>query len=385
MMERYHGLDLLRSLAMVLGLVIHAPLVYDIGKNTLANLPNNSEYILMISNWIHFWRMPVFFILAGFFCQMVLTKKNLHYFLSDRFIRIFLALIIFCLIQNILFSSYIFALSHFWFLYYLFIISVIYTFLFKLRNIKYFKIISNIYQFPLKKVLILPIYLFPIILLKYFSHELEAKYIGYSIIPKNILEFKIGSFVYYFMWFTIGCALFNQSHLLDELKKIYLLFIFFVIALISMFIYWEFTFGAIYENKNSNFISTPLIFMITISSGITTFCWVFCLIGLTHRIINKKLKILDFFIEISYPVYLLHMIFLMTIGMAIVWKEPSETFPVGPSYNGLNLDLAILINIVVSFILCIISYYIFIKYTPLNWVVNGYKKSWFKFKTLRKY
>ena len=69
---RYHGFDLLRSVAMLLGIVIHAPIVYAdrvVAQEVVpmvTNLPELEDWIGVILLWIHCWRMPTFFLIAGF-------------------------------------------------------------------------------------------------------------------------------------------------------------------------------------------------------------------------------------------------------------------------------------------------------------------------------
>ena len=67
--ERYHGLDALRGIAMLLGIVLHAAIPYYPDLEMWPKDRNSSEVIGLIFDFIHMWRMPVFFMLAGFFCQ----------------------------------------------------------------------------------------------------------------------------------------------------------------------------------------------------------------------------------------------------------------------------------------------------------------------------
>ena len=46
--------------------------------------------------------------------------------------------------------------------------------------------------------------------------------------------------------------------------------------------------------------------------------------------------------------------------------------------NGFDSLNMILPNIILSGLSSIVLYYIFIRYTPLSWFVNGYKKSWLR-------
>ena len=67
---RYYGLDALRAVAMALGIVLHAALPYF---NTYEKWPSDdgeSLAIWVVFEFIHIWRMPLFFILGGFLFPM---------------------------------------------------------------------------------------------------------------------------------------------------------------------------------------------------------------------------------------------------------------------------------------------------------------------------
>ena len=129
---RYHGLDLLRAVAMLLGLLVHAPLVYMIPElawqfEFYAKVPPLDPIISAVNAWIHFWRMPTFFILAGFFAQLVLSRRGTAAFLRDRFVRIAGAMLFFMLVMNAISEEPWHLLSHYWFLYYLMIVSLLFV------------------------------------------------------------------------------------------------------------------------------------------------------------------------------------------------------------------------------------------------------------------
>lgn len=89
-MERIHGLDLLRADAMLMGVLLHAtlPFLYN------AELVRPPTWIFLLFTSIHILRMPVFFILAGFFAALSLQRKATSSFAWDRFYRIALPLIV---------------------------------------------------------------------------------------------------------------------------------------------------------------------------------------------------------------------------------------------------------------------------------------------------
>ena len=94
---RYHDLDALRAAAMLLGIVLHAALflvpdawpVED--KKASASLPYDD-----IFNVIHGFRMPVFFLLSGFFTAMLWQRRGLGGLLRQRLQRVGLPLAVGC-------------------------------------------------------------------------------------------------------------------------------------------------------------------------------------------------------------------------------------------------------------------------------------------------
>ena len=51
-------------------------------------------------------------------------------------------------------------------------------------------------------------------------------------------------------------------------------------------------------------------------------------------------------------------------------------------HAGLSQLTILPLAVITGFFVCVILYYIFIKFTPLNWLINGYSKSSLKIKFL---
>ena len=91
---RYHNFDLLRSVAMFLGIVIHSPLIFvdkSVGKEVLPEidyLPEIEPWIGVILLWINSWRMPTFFLMAGFMSILVIERTTPQFFFRDRLLRV---------------------------------------------------------------------------------------------------------------------------------------------------------------------------------------------------------------------------------------------------------------------------------------------------------
>ena len=97
--ERYHGLDGLRGFAMLLGIVLHGSLPYfsrTIGIESIWPADDDQTLLLfVVFAFIHSWRMPVFFLLAGFFAHLVLARRSDRAFALDRLTRIGVPLVLF--------------------------------------------------------------------------------------------------------------------------------------------------------------------------------------------------------------------------------------------------------------------------------------------------
>ena len=93
MAQRRTDLDSLRSFAMLLGIALHASLsffafpwpVHDTQRSDLLPL------FLVV---VHGFRMPLFFLLSGYFTMLVYRRRGLKSLLEQRFTRIFLPLVI---------------------------------------------------------------------------------------------------------------------------------------------------------------------------------------------------------------------------------------------------------------------------------------------------
>lgn len=78
--RRYHSLDALRGVMMMLGIVIHGSMWYlsePIGPMRFSMDPSTSYVFDVMVQFIHSFRMPLFFILTGFFASLLVEKRGL--------------------------------------------------------------------------------------------------------------------------------------------------------------------------------------------------------------------------------------------------------------------------------------------------------------------
>jgi peptidoglycan/LPS O-acetylase OafA/YrhL len=92
---RRHDLDALRAFAMLLGIVLHAALSFMDIPWPVQDRARAPEFGFVVSA-IHGFRMPLFFLLSGFFTAMLWRKRGLGGLLKQRAMRIALPLALGC-------------------------------------------------------------------------------------------------------------------------------------------------------------------------------------------------------------------------------------------------------------------------------------------------
>lgn len=89
--RRYYGLDALRGGMMMLGIVLHAAESYLAAPPpTVPPIADRSTSLLfdLLFHFIHQFRMPTFFVLAGFFCALLVDKRGLWGTYRNRAARV---------------------------------------------------------------------------------------------------------------------------------------------------------------------------------------------------------------------------------------------------------------------------------------------------------
>ena len=95
--ERLHALDNLRAVMMWLGIVLHVSVIYTYYPLPLP-LPWHDTQTTLFADWlvalIHNFRMPVFFILAGFFVVLLAQRRGVKGMLVNRLKRLSLPFVL---------------------------------------------------------------------------------------------------------------------------------------------------------------------------------------------------------------------------------------------------------------------------------------------------
>ena len=216
---RYHGLDVLRSFAMLMGIVFHAPQFYyipemadgfrDFGIST-DMIPEMDFWLQILVQWSHSWRMTAFFIISGFFALMVFQRKGAAHLVRDRILRLGLTLILVAFLYDMLDGRFDGTLSHTWFIYYLLIFSLMTSLFWTMTSSPSTEDRTS----GSSRVLIgLLIAFVPV---RMVCDLLDGGAIGISVSYGDI---RPGGFLYFAFCFLTGAALFAGRHSLDKLRR----------------------------------------------------------------------------------------------------------------------------------------------------------------------
>ena len=359
--ERYHGLDLLRGFAMMLGLLMHANLAYktpEIAEGMgipAIKLEEIPVWIDLTESWIQLWRMPLFFVLAGFFGCMILQRRGALGFLQDRLLRIGLTLLVFASIFDLLDPPFDLKLNHLWFLYYLMgVCAVASGVAWVMSRYGLVQTLAKVLAWPAKRPLSLGLYLVPAIILTPFARPRI-----YAVIPEAFGDFHLLPFLYYSLWFGMGAALYWHRRTLSPLKHWGMITGSFVLAVLATYSLFDAitVSSKMFEEQRYNWA--------IYCSAVSTTAWCLFFIGLCHRLLNKGNHVVRWFVELSYPIYILHV-------------HPSVIFGGFFLSLGWSAGMAFWPTVLGAFISSVVAYYILIKFTPLDWLLAGPKKAWFR-------
>ena len=378
---RYHGLDALRGMAMLLGIVLHAALPYMPNVEAFWPADESSSHVInTIFQFIHIWRMPLFFILAGFFANLIISKKSWRSWWGNRFLRIALPIIVFFPVMSLTLpwifkygktGDFIFFYSdvgqpfHLWFLWQL-MIFVISTAIFRLPYLLGVGVLKALNRIGLgfignvfgesKSVLssILFRSRFPIVFI-----------ILCSVINLPTQGELIVNPIASGLYFVIGYSLYGNASLFTFLKAHWRRY--FLAGLVA------FTLYMILESKNLvtdiystdmkgdeylKAISEPFAIIIVSIKIICGVLFSYAFIGLSEKRFGAYNPRLRFISDGAYWMYLIHL--------------PIVTFITFFMFNfHMPIEIKFLIAIVMTSIICLGTYKYFVRSTPIGILLNG--------------
>ena len=361
--ERYHDMDFIRAAAMLLGLVLHVCIFFMPPQKLFWG---TGEYVgdevnLQLLNFIHLFRMQLFFMMAGFFAQLVIERKGYWRLVGDRFKRVVIPFLVGVLIlvpvhlvlmngggiyYNNAFDGMgilerfravsLFglldekpgirdSLIHFWFLFYLLLIYGLHFLLrpmFRVVGIRKVGAFNRIVRFGLGRrfgFLALAALTFPF---QYFLTRIFFPASGFNVPVINL--------AFYGVFYLFGIGLYTNRDLLKSIAKngwfllvISLPFIFLVSSPTDRLdlgapVIKDITTWTIFDTLTQKFVWPAFHFEGIFHSGWSkvvlafvraSLCWTLCFgfLGMAHRLLAKPSPGIRYLADSAYWVYWIHL------------------------------------------------------------------------------
>ena len=396
--QRYHGLDGLRGVAMLLGIVLHATLPYFSRLGGIEAFwpadDDQSVLLFLVFDFIHIWRMPVFFLLAGFFAHLVLERRPDSTFVMDRLRRIVLPLLLFGPVMAVIVPPiWIYGWSgvisletfrdvlaerpnlessgdlvaHLWFLYYLLLMYgalMVIRFLGRIWNAR------TTAQLPLGRYLGNAVYTPAPLLLALGAVLLLV--LGGGNESKPIWPLNVPDVLYGMLFFFYGYGLYARRQLIDRLRGADMMAVMWSIAIVVFFVHIVLI-GVIDDmsKKGGDAETVGLLKLIGgVLYGALAAVFSVGLIGFFELVLRSPRPWVRWLADSSYWIYIIHLpvVTFLTFYLAHLdrrgWLEDLTGF-------SWNAELKFLAACVVTGAIGIVTYRYLVRYTPLGTLLNG--------------
>ena len=409
--ERYHGLDFVRAVAMMLGLSVHVNIFYFSEDRMFwsAGEYHGDPINQSIAFFIFQFRMPLFYMLAGFFALLVIERKGLSFMTGDRVKRIGIPFVVgiallkpiievfWCVnttYENTLFElsawerfkhiifwgtfsdkeiPFNLPLGHLWFIYFLLFYYAAH-FLFRYVRLKllgsvHINIDSAFKFFVTNKLglFLLPLLFFPL------RYSLKQPGIGL-----NQVDFEWNSFLLYGSHYLFGVLLYRNRECLKTIAKHCW---YYAVIAVPVFVYviepasrvesspsvvWDITSWHVSGVSlwNEGIFHTGWFkVVICYLKDLSCFTLCFAFIGLAHRFLNKPSPYVRYLADSAYWAFWIHL--LPTFVLSSYLQQFDSVNSLAKSY----------VAFVVSAFLVYWTYNAFVRYSFLGDYFMGRRKN----------
>ncbi len=389
--DRLHALDAVRAFALLAGILLHATLPFLQGVPGWATVEAPSATLATVWYVIHMFRMPVFFLIAGFFGRMLLERRGTKAFIRDRAKRILIPLaaglpvVVLLTVVAYLLGALAtgmkladlatmqppgqetgqqgaqtgFGLAHLWFLYYL---AIFYALALALRAVFHAVLdragrVRSAIDAAVRLVMrgIWGPVLLAVPLVAWYSQLATwSSWTGlpapFSVVPDP------GALLAYGFIFGFGWLLHRQSGLLLGLQKSWLLY---GVLAVALTIVCRTIAGSTPRWEPYLHGDPLLIYTAAYMTGM--WCWSFALTGAAVRYLSNPSPLRRYIADSSYWLYLMHVPALILFDMLL------KPLP-------LHWSVKYLLSIAGALPLLLLSYHYFVRATFIGATLNGRKR-----------
>jgi glucan biosynthesis protein C len=368
---RLYALDNLRALMMWLGIVLHVCVIYVAGDAVLPWRDTTRTPVAdLLLGFIHSFRMPVFFILAGFFVALLLRSRGPAGMARHRAIRLGIPFAIFwppvfmaCVALGLLFMNRM-ALGtwgfdpramdiapwaprgpntmHMWFLWMLLWMCLACAAVARWAGGPWLGVLGNALH-RLGRSAWGPVLLtMPLVLAGLaYPHGL--------IKPSGFFLPPLPEWAHSGLFFVFGLALFHhQGELFALYRKRWAAYA--AAGLVSFL-----AAGALMERH-----APDIAF--SYAYNLTSWWWSFALLGLALKLLDSRRAWLSYLADSSYWVYLVHMPLTIGFGLLLYGLAIHPLAKIG-------------INVAATTVVCLGTYHVFVRFTWLGALLNGKRQA----------
>lgn len=377
---RIHGIDALRAVAMLLGVLLHATIAYRVvpEKHWVHDEQYNHWVFDFTYFFIHSFRMTLFFVIAGYFARLLYKRVGEKEFVKRRWVRVGIPFIVGMLTvvplgmvpylfyflyykQHFDFGTALYrsfklpgttGVAHLWFLYDLL---MFYFITLVVMRLKKFKLIDGLvsrfvgwWKTRSFKSIYWPVLLsIPVWLILFREQRLFIP-ADTHVIPKHIAYI-----VFYGYFFALGWLIHLRPDIFNTLVKnfLFLLAVGLIITFGLFYVEWK-------ELVNQSY-TRFLVYKMLAAVQIVFLSFGF--IGFFLRYFNLESKFWKYVSDASYWVYLIHMGLVISLQIAFFNSAVA---------GWLRFPLALIIPIIISFA----TYQWFVRYTIIGKVLHGERK-----------
>ncbi len=375
--ERLHGLDAVRAIALLLGVVLHATMSFLPGMQIWITVDSSRSPALSVLFYgLHMFRMITFFWIAGFFASLSFERLGLRKFILDRLKRIVLPLtlawlpVIASITAIATWSATIanggirpptmatpalspsnFPLAHLWFLYLLILFYIVFLGIQQINKNNWLSRVST----PLVKFLLswfgTVFVALPMVLVLYFN---PTWYWWFGVpTPDTGLQPNITAVIIYGYAFALGCMVQQQASLLKNLEQRWVFHL--VVALFStVSSLWMVGISPVFTIAP---LGTPKLLYAFLYS-LAAWNWVFALLGFALRYLANFNPLRRYIADASYWIYLVHLPLVMAL----------QTLVSGLEFSWIIKFPSI---VLIAFVVLFSSYHLLVRNTWFGVILNG--------------
>ncbi|TDF42388.1 hypothetical protein EYS14_06090 [Alteromonadaceae bacterium M269] len=377
-MSRVHYMDNLRAFAMLLGVLFHAALAYGpmLSQVWPTAAHENSIAMDVFAYFSHTFRMPLFFILAGFFAALLTKKYGSVGMIKNRLSRVTLPFVIFLpvviasyviifgwAIENINNKSSMLQMmsfmaqnpdapspplttTHLWFLY-----NLTFFYLLTLIIVKWSKWDwgSQVFKSPLTFILVAPMLLVPALVTQHAPIPAPEQFMP-----------QLWSFGFYGLFYLLGWGLYQYPAFIEKLSP-YRWFML-IAGVVAYVVFFRLMPSSISMEDSLALMSPPDFSLRQLGiAALEVYVGVYmslCLLVWGQRYADVRHSLVKFIADSSYWIYIIHLPVLWFIQFKLLDTKFSMLTQFAMSSLG-------------TLFIGLLTYVVFVKWTPIGWLLNG--------------